>query len=516
MPVLRLEPDNSLAETLGGLGSALGQALNPMNQIRANDMLAQMQQRQWEIAHAKALDAANQNAANVFANSDLPFDPATKAAIAAGLRNGTLNANNYIDALKATGGMKANQDAADMYRAAHSDLPPAELSSDVAELIAGRKTASELDAQRSTTKLTTAKTDAALGAQSAVTSAVTPDMQPETKAVVGSLALSDPTAAQTTLNKQRTLTGAGALPQGIAIDDPRITQQNVLAELGGLTPVPIAQAAPAQAIADITKQSLIEQAKPRAPTEIVPPIAPVNPLTGQPPKPGEAGFSQSASGPDTGATSASAAAQTSGEAVSKYANATLQGGIEEGQGAQTVLNDVNQLRYLASVMNNDGPMNQAQNRIADEMYKRFGLTLTAGQSAREVFNNYVAALMGSWRKDVGIQRLALPEIQLGQLSLPNPNMSLDALNSALDFVQARAQISDKVGQAALRYLTDTSRPIEQRANEFLAERNKYYAPEANPAATIKQERIDKNTVNSPTGPKHYRIVNGQRVEIPNP
>jgi hypothetical protein len=161
-------------------------------------------------------------------------------------------------------------------------------------------------------------------------------------------------------------------------------------------------------------------------------------------------------------------------------------------------------------------MNQIQNKLADEMYQRFGMTTTGSESARQVFNNYVAALMGEWRKDVGVQRLALPEIQLGQLSLPNPNMSLDALNSALDFVQAKAQISDKVGQTALKYWTNKSAPLEDNANAFLGERNKLYAPEANPATTIKKEREEKTQVNAPTGPKHYKIVNGQRVEIPNP
>ena len=167
-------------------------------------------------------------------------------------------------------------------------------------------------------------------------------------------------------------------------------------------------------------------------------------------------------------------------------------------------------------MNNDGPMTQLQNKLADQMYQRFGLSATPGQSAREVFNNYVAALMGTWRRDEGIQRLALPEIQLGQLSLPNPNMSLDALNGALDFVQAKAEISDKVGRAAFKAYTDQTKPIEQRANDFLAQRDQLYAPAANPAQSIKKAREDQATVNAPTGPKHYRIVNGQRVEIPNP
>ena len=124
LPVLRQGPDNTLSEVLGNLGSSLAQNLNPMNQIRSQNMLSEIQQRNWEIQHAQSIDAANRNAANVFYNSDLPFDPATKEMVAAGLRSGTLNVNNYIDALTKTGSLKANQTASTMYAAAHPDLPP--------------------------------------------------------------------------------------------------------------------------------------------------------------------------------------------------------------------------------------------------------------------------------------------------------------------------------------------------------------------------------------------------------
>ena len=177
-----------------------------------------------------------------------------------------------------------------------------------------------------------------------------------------------------------------------------------------------------KAVADITGKTIVAQAAPRAPGLIVPEVAPVDPLTGLAVGPGATtpAFSQAPQGPDTRATAATEAATTGAKAITDYSVGVLQGGITEGQGAQKVLNDVNQLRYLAKVMNSDGPMNQAQNRLASEMYDRFGLTLTQGQSAREVFNNYVAALMGDWRKDVGVQRLALPEIQLGASRCPTP------------------------------------------------------------------------------------------------
>jgi hypothetical protein len=61
---------NSFAEAIGGLGQALGTALNPMTQIRAQDMMAQMRQRQWEVEQAQRNDAANRNAGLVYYNAN--------------------------------------------------------------------------------------------------------------------------------------------------------------------------------------------------------------------------------------------------------------------------------------------------------------------------------------------------------------------------------------------------------------------------------------------------------------
>ena len=517
MPVLRMPADTSLGDTLGQLGSNLTQAFNPMNQIRAQDMMAQMQQRQWEIQQQQRIDAANQNAASVYRNAN-PYgeDPASLEVSANAIASGHGDLTKAIDGVKAIGGWKANQTAGDLYAAAHAnDLPPDQLASDVAQIRSGTKTASELASQRATAVLDTNKAVNTVGATNAAT---TPNAKEA--AAIGQPETATKLDTQGQLLTAPIITGSLDDPNVQAQIDKRRTQQAI----AGVTPpagqpVSSGLAAPT-AVADITGKTIVAQAAPRAPGQIVPVVPPTDVLTGQPvtvapgatPPPGV--VSQAPQGPNTAATAATAAAEATGKAGSEYANAQLQGGIQEGQGAQTVLNDVNQLRELAKVMNNDGPMNQAQNKLADEMYQRFGLTLTPGQSAREVFNNYVAALMGSWRKDVGIQRLALPEIQLGQLSLPNANMSLDALNNALDFVQAKATIGDKVGRKALSYLADQDTPIEKRANQFLADREALYEPSANPATTIKKERTDQTTVNSPTGPQQYKIINGQRVPWP--
>ena len=511
MPYLRMEPDNTLAQTLGSLGSNLQQAFDPMRQIQGQNLLSEMQERRWELQQKQQLDAANQNAANVFLNSDLPFDPATKASVAAGLRSGTLSVNNYIDALTKTGSLKANQTAAQMYATTHQDLPPEELASDQAQILQG-KSSSELDAQRATTTLTANKTAQTLAETAAARTpgakAAAANNQPDVAVQLD---------AADALSTKPPITGALSDPD-VQRQIDQTTIQRGIAKIPVTADMPVSSglAAP-QATAKIVQQNLIDQSKNVDPTLIRRAIPPTDPLTGLPVAPDTpGGFTQPAVGPDTGAITATEAAKATGKAGADYANTVLQGGISEGQGAATVLNDVNQLRYLAKIMNADGPMNQLQSKLADQMYQRFGLTLTPGQSAREVFNNYVAALMGTWRRDEGIQRLALPEIQLGQLSLPNPNMSLDALNGALDFVQAKAQISDKVGHAALKAWTDQSRPIEQRANDFLNQREQFYAPEANPAATIRKEREGAATINSPTGPKSFKFIDGVKTPWPPP
>ena len=507
MPFLREAPDDTLASTLGNLGSALGTALNPMNQFRAQDVLAQIQQRQWEIQQARRNDAANQNAAAVFrAANPLGMDDASKEAAAVAISEGRYDPSQWMTATTGLAKFRAAQAASDAV-ATDPDVQgytPAEQSS-VKSLVLNGTSLADAKSQVATERANANKTSQTLAATDA---AATPFSKEA--AASGQPDMAVQLDAGNTLLNQPPITGPLTDPD----TQTALNKRNILLGQAKIPVQPDAGEAANEATAKLTQESLGAQAKPRAPTEIVPAVAPTNPLTGKPDASG--GFAQAGAGPDPNAIAASTSAEAQAKNTSEYAAGVLQGGIQEGQGAQKVLNDVNQLRYLASVMNNDGPMNQIQNKLADEMYQRFGLTTTGSESARQVFNNYVAALMGEWRHDVGIQRLALPEIQLGQLSLPNPNMSLDALNSALDFVQAKAQISDKVGNAALRYWTDKTAPLEDRANTFLGERSKLYAPEANPAATIKQERVDKATVNSPTGPKHYRIVGGQRVEIPNP
>ena len=62
MPFLRMETDNSLAETLGRLGDALGNSLNPLNQLRAYDIQQQLFLRRQQLEQMQRENNAKQAA----------------------------------------------------------------------------------------------------------------------------------------------------------------------------------------------------------------------------------------------------------------------------------------------------------------------------------------------------------------------------------------------------------------------------------------------------------------------
>ena len=104
-----------------------------------------------------------------------------------------------------------------------------------------------------------------------------------------------------------------------------------------------------------------------------------------------------------------------------------------------------------------------------------------------MFDTYKAALMADWRKDEGIQRLALPEIQLGNISLPSArDVARRAQSGARRVSGEGAARRARSARRRARYWGDG--PTPGNAAEFLDERDKIYDPANNPTDTSARTR----------------------------
>jgi hypothetical protein len=551
MPFLRQEADTSLGDTLSNLGSQLTQAFNPLNQLRAQATAQEIQQRRFELQQQQNLDAANRNAATVYSSANpLNLNDADLAATTAQIRSGHYDPDKYIGSLKAAGGYKAAQAAVAAIDANPGDLSPQELASVKAQVLGGTSYADAMT-QVQNSRLTTAKTKGVIDTANAVPAAPTPSPVPAAPAAAAAPAASPaaPTAAPAAatppdelpgLIRNAILSGDQAqaeklsalqrvrnanIPPGTPLGDPRVQALLNDMRIAGIAPqtgeAPTLSLQPQVTSRDVATKIAESRAALHPPGQVGSGFGYTVDANGNvtftkpgetpPSGPGAATVNVPAAGPDTTAIASSTAAEASAKAATDYASAQLQDGISDGLAGRKVLNDVKQLRRLASLMDNTGMMTQAESNIADAAFRALGLTVTPGQTAREVFDTYKADLMASWRKDEGVQRLALPEIQLGNISLPSARMSRDALDQALDAVQAKATLGDKVGQSALKYWAKG--PTAENAAAFLDERNKIYAPEANPTDTIRRGRTSGPapktnyiSVPDPANPGRYKIV----------
>ena len=430
IPVLRMPTDTTLGDTLGNLGASLSNALNPMNMIRGQDLLAQMQQRQWEIQHQQTLDAANANAATVYARANpLGLSDADLAATVAQIRSGQYDPSRWAEGVTAIGKYRANQTASDAVSADPdvSTYTPAEQSS-VKALVPGGTSLADAKSQIANERLTAGKTSAVLGgADAAATAAAQPGAPAELGPLARSAAFTDPKTAEALAATGRVF-GYGNLGSGgnaNMFTDPALSADaNALTVNRAIAGIPVPQGqgptvalTPQVKAVDTGAAIGTTQAAPRAPGQVVAPttfdattgaVTPAAPAPGAPPAPGQ--VTVQPVGPNTAATAATTSAETSAKAATDYASAQLQDGISDGLAARKVMSDVNQLRRLSSLMDNDGMMTQAENAIAAKAYSELGLTLNPAQTAREVFDTYKAAVMarrGARRDIEGIQRLAL-------------------------------------------------------------------------------------------------------------
>ena len=486
MPVLRMPVDTTLGDTLGNLGANLTQAFNPLNQIRAQDMLAQMRQRQWEIQHQQQLDAANANAAEVYGNANPHgLAPADLEVAKAQIRNGNFNPSGTIEALKAAGGYAANQAAAGLIDTTHPEWSDGQRASAKADILSGRKSLAEVENDYANAALTTNKATATIGATNAATGATT---GPQAALAAAAAASGDETGASKLIAQGNELTAPVISgPLGDADTQAKIDARRTQQAIAGTTPpagAPVSSglAAPT-AVADITQKTLTTQAAPRAPTAIVPAVPPTDVLTGQPvtvapgaaPPPGV--ISQAPQAPDIPAITQTKSAETAADAGTKFRADDVTSDMESGRKANDMLRTVALMRQYASLLDNDTPLHQLGmtfvNRVKDEL----GVTLDPNQSARNAFEQLGNQLIAETRKDDGVQRVAAPELNFFSRALPNAQQDRASLNTSLDQLEGKARRLIEIGRAARDVYGATGGNVDANSyTNYVAKREGIIAP----------------------------------------
>ena len=463
-----MEPDNTLAQTLGGLGANLQQAFDPMRQIQAGNILSEVQQRQWELQQKQRIDAANQNAAEVYGNAN-PHgqSPADLEVSKAQIRSGNFNLAPTIDALVAAGNLQARQKASALYASTHSDLPPADLASAQADLVSGRKNASEIDSDRANAKSTINKTQSVIDETNA---AVTPAAK--AAAASGQPEVATQLDAADTLFHKPPITGPLEDPKVQAnIDQTNILRGQAKIPVTADMPVSSGLAAP-QATAKIVQGNLADQSKFHAPDLVRSAIPPTDPITGLPIAPNTpGGFTQTAAGPDTAATISTEAAKTQAHEIAAGDVKTLDEAIGESGSAQAMKSKLSQLKDLADALDTSGAglTSRALRTLADYNVHPgdIGATYAAIQ---QIINAEIPDV----RQKAGIQRLAGPAIKEEQLILGTANMPKKTLMNIIANEEAAADL--QISRATLAYQARTGQlPM-----------NEYYKQSLALDATIKQ------------------------------
>jgi hypothetical protein len=529
VPVLSMPADTTLGDTLSNLGTTLSTALNPMNQIRARDIAAQVQQRQWEVQRQQQLDAANANAATVYHNANPHnLSPADLEVATSQIRNGQFNPEQTINALKAAGGFAASQAAANMVDAAHPDWSEGQRASAKAQILAG-KSLSDVESGYATAASDTNKAVSIINATKAAQGAAT---GPQSALAGEAAAIGQPVdanklVAQSELSTAPIITGD--------LTDPKvqsqIDQRRALQGVAGVPtpagePVSAGLAAPT-AVSKLTQETLKAGAAPRAPGQIVPAVPPTNILTGEPAAPPAAGapqtpgtFSQAPQGPDVAAT----AATTGAEAGSKFAAEArvkdLKDDMDAMDSSQTLLRDIGLLRQAADALPNDTPLNQAQSALMNRLFGATGMTFTEGQSARETFTNIAKQMIGPSRRDVGVTRVAGPELNLFDQLLPNAFQDRASLTKALDNIETKARLGLQTGKLALGVVAKSADGTIS-PQDYTNYRTAKAALNAPPTETMAPGSTPPRSATelpgshaAPPLPQRYRIENGQRIPIP--
>ena len=422
--------DTSLGDAMSGLGQSLAQALNPLNAIRAQDMLAQMRQRQWEIQQKQALDAANANAAAVYRNANPNhLSPADLEVAVAQIRNGQFNASQTIEALKTAGGYQAAQAAAGLVDAQHPEWSPAQRSSAKQQILQGKSLSEVEQSFANDVKDTNAATQTVAATNAATT--------PASKEAA---AIGQPETSVKLDTQGRLLT---APPIDGPLSDPNVRQQiDTRTVERAIAGAPVSAEAPVSAgVAEELARSRarggetgksdvtgVDPTKPIIANPLTtapagaPPTAPVQaaPPKGATPDPTHPGWywqgGQLHAGVTTGGPAGTVFGTQPGDldaakGASEEAAKTLTGAYGAGEAATKLKTITNQIRGLSQIANTAGFWGQSQAGINNVLQEYNLAGITNAQQAQQAMANLLKNELPGVVKEAGMIRVAQPEIK---------------------------------------------------------------------------------------------------------
>jgi hypothetical protein len=387
--------------------------------------------------------------------------------IAAGLRSGTLNVNNYIDALTKTGNLKDNQTAAALVDADPEVNGPGWTDADRASVKARVLSGEPLSVakqQHAQERLETTKTNTAIGASDAARSAASmPGADPEAGALAASAALTDAPAAEKLIAGQRARIGATSMPADTSQFSPVVTRETQRQLEAGQTPTLPAQIAP-QKIATDTGQAVAKNIFGPHPADqpitggtvdasgnvtIAPPVK-----SGQPPAPAPAPVSGTVSVTPAPADVASSEATEGGKTTAHEVAAgdvkVLDQAISESGAAQSMKAKLSQLRDLTDALDTSGAgLTSRVLRTLAEYNIHPGDIGATYAAIQQIINSEIPDV----RQKAGIQRLAGPAIQEEQLILGTANMPKKTLMNIIANEEAAADL--QISRAQLAYQART-------------------------------------------------------------
>lgn len=485
--------DGTLGQYLGSMADAWGQAYDPMARARAGLMGQQLQTSQFDLQKARAIDAMNANAAQVYLNANpLNEDDASLAATAAAIRSGNYNPEQWVNATTGLAKLNANRAAAGALTADSPDaanMTPAQLASGQAQLIAGQPLPA-YETSVANARLDAAKTNAVIAAANAsnapsvAATDTTAGSNPLADAVIRAGILSGQTAPD--ILRAQAMEGITTSPTGT--DQANLNNRsNLITVATGQPPSLQTPLVPGQApaivlrntVADATKEAAIRATTPGRPGDVYPTFG-QTPNGGFQvggriviPGPGEtAGATVSAppAAPDattTQPTQPTTPLTTTDPSGNKIVNPAIAGQTklaeiqadqygkdltearDGGVAADKLVATLSLAKQMHDKLASNTPLDQAELQILQKFAQDTGVALNDKAAALQAVGNLVAQQMPDMREDLHIRNFAGPEIAAIKTMLADPALSSDVFNLIINTEMSNANIAQSRRDAAL-------------------------------------------------------------------